>query len=143
MVLATFSDLAHCTENKSLDLSLLTNVGSLNRHMKTAHDIGPELTCAYCDFNTRREDNLKNHIRIEHEGVRYNCESCKFIAKCPQYLNLHKKVVHEGFRYKCDQCDSKATQIGQLYAHRKKMHGLTDNSGIKLKHKTFDGIIAN
>ena len=40
---------------------------------KTAHDIGPELTCAYCDFKTRREDNLKNHIRKEHEGVRYNC----------------------------------------------------------------------
>ena len=109
------------------------SMGSLNRHMRTVHDIGIDLSCSLCEFKTKRDDNLKSHIRIEHEGVRYNCESCKFIAKCPQYLTLHKKVVHDGFRYKCDQCDSKATQIGQLYAHRKKVHGLTDNSGIKPK----------
>ena len=109
------------------------SIGSLNRHMRTVHDDGTELSCSLCGFTTRRDDRLKTHMKIDHEGVRYKCESCKFVAKCPQYLSLHKKVVHEGFRYKCDHCDYKATQLGQLYAHRKKIHGLSDHSGIKPK----------
>ena len=48
--------------------------------------------------------NLKNHIKIAHDGFRNECCMCDHKATSNGRLVTHKQVNHEGVKYSCNIC---------------------------------------
>ena len=78
--------------------------------------------CTRCDAVFTKRQNMLNHIKYKHEGVRYPCNQCDYNAKMQQHLKRHLKSVHEGVKYPCNQCDYKATQQIHLKRHLESVH---------------------
>ena len=62
------------------------------------------------------------HIKYQHENVKFPCDQCDYKAKDKGYLLKHIKSRHEGVKYPCDQCAYKATFKGALRRHIKLKH---------------------
>lgn len=78
--------------------------------------------CDQCDYQATRIDNLNQHIKSQHEGIKYACNQCTYHASRPSNLRNHARKMHEGFKYYCDQCDYKATEKKYVLAHTKSKH---------------------
>jgi len=38
---------------------------------------------------------LKKHIEVKHEGIRYNCDLCEYSATRPGQVRKHKESQHK------------------------------------------------
>jgi len=75
-----------------------------------------------CDYVTHDQTNLKLHIQIKHDGVRFPCHLCNFFATRKSTLKTHIASIHEGIKYPCDLCTYAATQKSALKRHMRTIH---------------------
>ena len=57
--------------------------------------------CPYqdiCNYVSKYRANLKKHIRVVHEGVRYPCHLCDVRTTSKASLQLHIRTVHDGLK---------------------------------------------
>jgi len=85
-----------------------------------------DYTCSVCNIKKKSRQVLAQHIKAEHEGIRYSCpeEECNYSSKQKGTLKVHIDVVHRGIKHECEKCDFKAGQITNLRLHMMKKHGL-------------------
>ena len=78
--------------------------------------------CNECEAVYRSRNSLSKHMKLIHEGVKYNCNQCDSTFTQQSNLTTHLKSVHEGVKYDCHQCDYRATQQGSLTRHVQSLH---------------------
>ncbi|KAK4289662.1 hypothetical protein Pmani_037380 [Petrolisthes manimaculis] len=58
-------------------------------------NVGKIHKCPYCEFTSKRSDNVKRHM-LRHTGERpHKCPQCEFSAKRPHSLKKHMENVHK------------------------------------------------
>ena len=81
-------------------------------------------TCPTCGKNYPSKGEVNKHIRIVHEGIRFECELCKkkYISK--QALNIHFETTHEGKKpdVKCPMCEKMFGNKQVLKRHIDNVH---------------------
>ena len=65
---------------------------------------------------------LREHIKIKHQGYKYNCHICSKVYSSSQEVKIHIKSAHEGKRYECNICTSVFTLKACLLRHMKTQH---------------------
>ena len=65
--------------------------------------------CDVCGHLALSRDNLKRHIKLNHEkqAALFECNLCDYKAKKPHRIKDHKQAKHEGLTFNCDKCDFK------------------------------------
>ena len=66
-----------------------------------------------------KKDNLDQHRKEVHEGVKYPCGQCSYEATSKGGVALHKRAVHEGVKYSCGECGHQFTSKGNLARHKR------------------------
>ena len=109
---------------------------TLRSHIRVQHD-GLRYNCDLCSFSSTGQSSLRLHIRTKHEGVQYKCDSCGMNFAHKDNLRLHRKVVHEGKKIKCDLCDFQAAKGQELKNTRKRTmkESVTNVTNASLKQK--------
>ena len=62
-------------------------------------------SCNQCEYRAKFQSNLKSHISIVHENVKFPYNKCDFKGNTQGWVNKHQKAVHEGVKYQCEKCD--------------------------------------
>jgi hypothetical protein len=85
---------------------------SLKRHVQYMHS-GKIEQCLLCDYSTRNQSSLVNHILTNHLRVKkWKCMLCDFSAGENQRLTNHVKSVHlKEDDYKCQLCNETFSSI--------------------------------
>ena len=80
--------------------------------------------CEFCGKSFFREQQVKNHIHIVHEGRKdFKCESCGKSFAIGYFLKKHIRIIHEGRKdYKCDICGKAVGTLSSLKNHKIKIH---------------------
>ena len=56
-----------------------------------------------------QKDNLLAHIRLKHEGVKFDYNHYDYRATQQQSLTTHIRMIQEGVQLGCNYCDYRAT----------------------------------
>ena len=81
----------------------------LTSRRMSCHECGKELTCI---------QDMKTHLRSEHDMEGYYCKACRNTFTTMSKLNLHIKTVHCKANYRCHECSSKFKTKAHLKRHR-------------------------
>jgi len=85
-----------------------------------------DLKCTSCDYVTKKELLLKNHIITKHTADRpWKCEECGKTFKVKRALTVHKAQSHtEGHKTgrTCEFCKKTFGSSTNYYTHRKNLH---------------------
>ena len=93
---------------------------SLSRHKNKFHE--EKFKCDQCDFLGPQAKYLKEHIEVQHMGLRYHCDQCEASFSVTRNLNQHIKEVHQEKTLLCDQCHFTTNHNHALQHHIKAMH---------------------
>merc|ERR1719369_291252 len=63
-------------------------------------------------------------VKVENDGDRYFCGICDYQTKRNNCLKLHIRTIHEGVRFSCDQCEHQTNQSSNLNKHKRNVHSL-------------------
>ena len=105
------------------------SLASLNGHMTSTH--GPSVDerkkswpCDKCDKGFTKENGLKRHIEVVHEGKkRFKCIKCDHNFGYNSELKRHMDVGHAGIRpFNCIDCESRFYTKHELKRHFEKHH---------------------
>ena len=78
--------------------------------------------CDQCDYQTRRQQILKEHTEVDHEGILYSCTECDFKARTPGSVRGHMHRTHIKKKYLCDECTYSTTLQKTFNRHKKVIH---------------------
>ena len=97
--------------------------------------------CEFCGKSFFREQQVKNHIHIVHEGRKdFKCESCGKSFAIGYFLKKHIRIIHEGHKdYKCEVCGESFSTLDRLKRHKRKIHEPPKEFICKSCSKTFVG----
>lgn len=98
-----------------------SNIGNLNRHIKSAHD-KVFYKCDLCASEFTDSGNLKKHVRSLHIETRFTCVTCNEEFNDISNLRRHIKSVHDRVSYSCSICGVKFNDTGNLARHIKDVH---------------------
>ena len=104
----------------------------LKKHVKVFHE-GFRYDCDKCDKIFKSSGSLFNHKQSSHEGIKYICEKCNKCFSDKSSLKRHHDSMHAGIRHKCDKCEKEFNHKENLWKHKKQIH-----DGIKYKCKVCD-----
>ena len=93
----------------------------MSNHIRCVHE-GIKIQCDQCTFTTTRTKLLQYHIAARHEENWQLCDQCDFKSKTDRSLWRHKQTAHQGLRYPCDACEYKATRQSNLNVHKQSVH---------------------
>ena len=68
-------------------------------NFKQEDEVEKLILCEQCSFQTNRLRNLKNHIDIVHEKIRFLCDRCDYEAVQRGDLRRHVAAKHDGTKY--------------------------------------------
>ena len=91
--------------------------------LNTEAENRPKLVCDQCDYSTKLESSLKQHIRNIHNADRSNvhsCTHCEFESRYLDSLQRHidsKHPEHDNKKFFCDTCDKSFIYKNSLVAH--------------------------
>ena len=95
------------------------------------------LFCDQCEFSTKRNDNLKLHIKRVHEGLieSFSCSHCDFTTNLESYLRRHTRGMHISIygassRKKTYMCDYEGCTYITLKQSGLRTHIETKHEGI-------------
>ena len=95
-----------------------------NPHLLFKHSLKQHngLKCNKCENRYVDQNCYRRHVKIEHEGLRYECKLCGKKFRDAQGLKNHRNS-HLGIKpFMCDKCDSAFTNSKCLRRHMNKMH---------------------
>ncbi len=98
---------------------------TVEKHFDAIHRVGPlEAQCELCDFQTRREGHLRNHVRRVHLNIKgHHCPNCDFREASAGLLRQHMRKVHEKVRkFTCEACSYAAAERRRLESHVNRVH---------------------
>ena len=103
--------------------------------------------CTLCEKSYPSQSKLNDHIKVIHEGKRWQCTACpktysskftltrhekkehnskeaKKTSKCEKPMQNHKATIHERkFKtYQCEHCKDIFTTLGKLQSHNVRNH---------------------
>ena len=68
---------------------------SLVAHQNYAHKaIDEKYTCKKCQKIFGNKNNLRRHIKVNHEGQRHKCQKCNKELTSKTILAKHEKIFH-------------------------------------------------
>ncbi|CRL07467.1 CLUMA_CG020435, isoform A [Clunio marinus] len=115
----------------------LKNNRCLKSHMLLHANI--DYKCTICDYVTKKEKLLKNHVITRHTSDRpWTCEECNKSFKIKRALAIHKRQSHgvEAIKGKtCEFCGRKFANASNYYTHRKNFHSKDLQSKIDKKNE--------
>ena len=92
----------------------------LEMHIKTKHEIKPDLKCNLCEFTTPSGKILNTHKRSDHnEEQNMKCEFCAYVARRQDSLKQHNLSNHF-----CTKCEFKSGSREDLVKHQQSSHKL-------------------
>ena len=53
-----------------------------------------KVKCKHCDKTFTQSGTLNRHVKVLHEGVRYQCSKCEYAATSQQSLKQHSVKFH-------------------------------------------------
>ena len=80
------------------------------KHEQKYEDNSEVYTCSECVYETNHENNLKNHIKIIHRGIkRFSCNLCTYASFFKHHVRYHQKYKHRDMdakilRFGCEKC---------------------------------------
>ena len=77
-----------CTASYHVRMSLLN-------HIRFKHGDPEQFTCQHCVYATTKRENLKQHVRSQHEKIKEICETCGRSFSDKSHLNRHVRMFHE------------------------------------------------
>ena len=100
---------------------------TLWQHTQSIHE-GVRHGCDVCGHLALSRDNLKRHIKLNHEkqAALFECNLCDYKAKKPHRIKDHKQAKHEGLTFNCDKCDFKNSSKNYLKKHKRFKHEVKD-----------------
>ena len=97
-------------------------VKNLRAHIRLKHE-RIKYPCSHCPFQAASKAYLKSHEAGIHAGIKTKCNHCDFLGS-EFTVKKHIETVHDGVRYRCDQCTMVYTCGNQLKKHQMKKHGI-------------------
>lgn len=125
--------ITHSSDSEKLQLKCpvadcgkwLKNNRCLKSHMLLHNEA--DYKCGDCDYTTKKEKLLRNHILTKHSTIRpWPCEECEKTFKTKRALTIHKAQHHvEGSKTgrTCEFCSRPFASSTNYYTHRKNIHG--------------------
>lgn len=102
----------------------LKNQRCLKSHMLLHADVDHK--CNLCDYTTKKEHLLRNHIITKHtEERKFKCDECDKTFKVKRALTVHKAQSHTGevkTGRTCEFCSKTFGSSTNYYTHRKNLH---------------------
>ncbi|XP_070508840.1 transcription factor grauzone-like [Chironomus tepperi] len=103
----------------------LKNKRCLKSHLMLHTNV--EMRCDICDYVTKKESLLKNHMMTKHSDVKtFICDhpGCDKSFKVKRALSIHKSQNHGGKSSikKCEFCQREFASSTNYYTHRKNLH---------------------
>ena len=81
---------------KKVDRSqIVVNAYSSRHHPASYSSRSLEFACPTCEFRTRKNSYLLNHIRRNHLGIQVGCMLCSYSTKWKQTMKLHYMKKHK------------------------------------------------
>ena len=74
--------------------------------------------CNQCDYQTRRQQILKEHTEVDHEGISYSCTESDFKVRRPGSVRGHLHRTHIKKKTVCDECISETQTKPELRIHK-------------------------
>ena len=94
----------------------------LKQHVRVKHE-GFREKCELCDKTFSIKRYLQSHVKSEHEGIKINCETCGKGMKDKDSLKKHVKAIHEGLKeHVCKYCNKGFGYSGTLSSHVRAVH---------------------
>ena len=82
--------------------------------------------CDQCDFQSRREHILTEHIQIDHCAPKrrtvYVCDICEYKCENQATFKKHCKDTHQVKKFNCDHCGTKLNSLSGLDNHIQMFH---------------------
>ncbi|XP_070507332.1 transcription factor IIIA-like [Chironomus tepperi] len=104
-----------------------TNFSNLNRHYKKSHLNVVEYKCDQCFITCRRKDQLRRHMKNNHNvgNYTYSCEKCG-----NGYFNMYSYLKHIKVHdiKECSDCHKHFDKWSQLVIHRKEEHKINKSN---------------
>ena len=91
-----------------------------------------EYNCSQCEYKTKFQGNLNNHIKRKHLQENFPCSSCPYVSTTQSSLKIHKLAIHKGVRHKCTKCEQQFTFEVALKKHIQRKHS-EESSGVDCK----------
>ena len=100
------------------------NMRTLKYHMKTFHEGIKEIPCDQCGKQFLDPGKLKRHVWKFHYK-KFQCDFCEKSFRLSKSLEEHVKIAHEGMKFeiKCDNCDKVFESSKCLKKHTRRFHG--------------------
>nr|CAI5818406.1 unnamed protein product [Callosobruchus analis] len=97
-------------------------VSDLQAHVEFSH-VNAKKThqCKLCDKNFERKDSLTEHVKVIHEGFRYNCDDCGKVMKSRTHAIEHAKIHAKNYVKKIFKCDLCEASMGSMYGYKQHM----------------------
>ena len=88
--------------------------------------------CETCNKEFARPEALRKHVRVAHEGLRFDCEQCDLKFKSNEGRKKHFIQFHETkkIELKCEHCEKTFSKKQGLSLHLK-MHSKEMNMNDK------------
>ena len=109
---------------------------SIRAHVKVKHE-GNSFECDICHSKFNSQTSMRSHRITKHLDIKtYECKFCEGkIFKAAENLKRHVKINHEGWRLSCNECDFATTTKEGLQKHKIKQHNAKSNRvPIKCEH---------
>lgn len=122
--------ITHSEDSEKLQLQCpecskwLKNQRCLKSHMMLHADA--KFLCSQCDYVTKKEKLLRNHVITRHSDLRpWSCSDCDKSFKVKRALTIHIAQAHnEGSKSGkiCEFCNRSFASSTNYYTHRKNLH---------------------
>jgi len=96
-----------------------------DKHFREKHgenDSEKKIKCPYCDYKTKNEDCIKQHVALNHGTEKLKCPMCPGkVYKSQLALKRHQQVIHSTKTVTCSHC-------GETYPRRRLSEHLKSES---------------
>ena len=109
-------------EKKTCDYcsATFTQKYNLDSHIRSVHTKDFPYTCEDCDLGFIRKDRLVHHTQNNHQP--FICKFCSINVKGLNELKKHVKQEHEKESYTCEECAQPFTRKDRLETHMQNNH---------------------
>lgn len=92
-------------------------------HIQAVHAAKKRFSCHQCDKSFPVRTSLLEHIRVDHQGIKFVCFPCNHTFRSAKNLKRHFKTIHDPERlpesHNCPKCGKIYTTMGSFIVHLK------------------------